>query len=481
MVQANEGILVTNPTGDPLYLETLQPGPWFTVFGVILVIMTLLMVGDLVLTAAAAPAVISRKQLVVLVSATLVAGLMAPLWLFRSTLQKPIPIVWLSLCIIIPIGLIGYGVARYSAFMQGRTIWRDFRYNLLLLSLVVLVYLLVSWTLIQAYRAPTIILVFIPAAAVVTHSLMNSAYRLVDPLFYRLHTRQLRADIRQLLRHANDGKQVEDTLGEALQALCTSVEATFGMIFIFEGQSVHMAAAYHRHNGLANLQQEDLTADDVEKITPGRFPPPLDEATLLIPLYAESEQVGALVLGRPVNGVQYAPEDVDDLLDRSDQLSDVIYIAQLKANYMKRIVELTETQQRPAGKPAMTIPVGVVESALRNLYDFSFLADTPLAQLEIVRVRLPAGESTHLDRGKIVHNILIEALEKLCPQKKIPGDPPPREWHPYLILRDAYLEEKPNRDIMSKLYISEGSFNRTRRSAIRAVTRVLGEMEIAFL
>jgi len=44
-------------------------------------------------------------------------------------------------------------------------------------------------------------------------------------------------------------------------------------------------------------------------------------------------------------------------------------------------------------------------------------------------------------------------------------------------LHGAYLEDKLNRDILSHLYISEGTFNRTRRSAIHSVTRMLKEME----
>lgn len=56
-------------------------------------------------------------------------------------------------------------------------------------------------------------------------------------------------------------------------------------------------------------------------------------------------------------------------------------------------------------------------------------------------------------------------------------NPPPREWYPYIILHGAYIDDKPNREIMSQLYISEGTFNRTRRSAMRTVTRVLEEME----
>jgi hypothetical protein len=34
-----------------------------------------------------------------------------------------------------------------------------------------------------------------------------------------------------------------------------------------------------------------------------------------------------------------------------------------------------------------------------------------------------------------------------------------------------------NRDIMSRLYISEGTFNRTRRRAVRGVARALQEVE----
>jgi len=47
--------------------------------------------------------------------------------------------------------------------------------------------------------------------------------------------------------------------------------------------------------------------------------------------------------------------------------------------------------------------------------------------------------------------MLIDAIESLRPA----GDPPkgvlPRDWRAYTILRDAYIEDVPNRDIMSKL------------------------------
>ena len=120
-----------------------------------------------------------------------------------------------------------------------------------------------------------------------------------------------------------------------------------------------------------------------------------------------------------------------------------------------------------------------MENALRNLWDYSYLGACSLAELSLVHSHLPQGPVTHLDRGKGVHVALKDAIEKLHPAGENPRDPPPREWYAYLILFGAYLEDRLNRDIMAQLYISEGTFNRTRRSAIRSVTRVLEEMEAA--
>ena len=86
-----------------------------------------------------------------------------------------------------------------------------------------------------------------------------------------------------------------------------------------------------------------------------------------------------------------------------------------------------------------------------------------------------------LDKGKVVYEVIEEVVNKLRPEVEYPGDPAPREWHQFLILYGAYFENKLNRDIMSQLYISEGTFNRTRRSAIRTVSRALVEMETAQL
>jgi hypothetical protein len=73
--------------------------------------------------------------------------------------------------------------------------------------------------------------------------------------------------------------------------------------------------------------------------------------------------------------------------------------------------------------------------------------------------------------------MVLEALERMRPNPEFPSEPYPREWYPYVILHDAYVDEIQNRDIMNKLYISEGTFNRTRRTAITSLARTLAEME----
>ncbi len=125
----------------------------------------------------------------------------------------------------------------------------------------------------------------------------------------------------------------------------------------------------------------------------------------------------------------------------------------------------------------------LVEDALRRLYDWLYLGEHELTNLRSVRARLTRGEGTPITcvvRGKAVSEVLSEAVEQLRPNGVIPERTrvPGREWHPYLILHSAYVEGASNRDIMSRLQISEGTFNRTRRRALQAVARFIQDMEV---
>jgi GAF domain-containing protein len=479
IAQADGSLLFTEQESSPLYLNSLEAGIWFPAFAAALLILTWSSLLNLFRSAQGALAPLPRKQLMLLTYATLVAGLIAPVAMVGSILGWRIPMLVMSLLLIIPVSIMGYGVARYSAAAAGRTIQRDFVYSLVLLALVTLIYLAASLLLVRVYGAPGVIVVFASMLAVVTHSLMSTAYGLLDWLFYRRETRQLRSDLRQLIRLAGEGEALEESLGRALAALCSTVSATYGLLLTFEDQAVRLLAAYRWSGGEVTLPSPHFAADDFVHLEPGQLPAPLNEAALLAPIYNEASQFGALLLGRPTNGIRYREDEVERIMSMADRIGDAIHFAQSQSLYLSQIARLAQAKPIAPAEHQPMVSVEAVETALRNLYDYAFLGDTPLGELKLVSNRLAQGQATTLDRGKTVHEVLLEVVNMLRPTVPISRDPPPREWYPYLILRDAYLEEKSNRDIMLNLYISEGTFNRTRRAAVRSVARTLGEMEAA--
>lgn len=478
VVQANTPLLLSaSPVGDSLYLSTLKAGPlypFFLTLGLLYIVMSLV---NLLRSAQAAPANMPRKQLLILAAATLIAGLTAPLSIVGSALGLHVPMVTVSLLLGFAVVLIGYGVAHYSALVDGRTIRHDFYYNVIAIGLVTGLYLLVTWISVQFFNVPAVVYVFVVLLVVVTHSLVDVARCNLDAFYYRRDIRQMQANLHKLASLAGEQDGLDENLAMTLDSLCTSVRAIFGLILLFEDGNVQLAAAYRWHQSNLQLSPQDLAADDVLHLEPGQFSPPLTEAALLIPLYADTEQFGALVLGRPVNGVSYSQADVDLLLYPSDRLADAIWDARRKAEYMAQIAQGIKTSRPKTAKHPDQISIKAVEDALRHMADYAYLGDHALTQFKLVKSRVAVEPVTHLDLGKATYNVLAEAIEKLRPDEALPGDPPPREWYPYLILHDAYLEDIPNRDIMSRLYISEGTFNRTRRAALRAVTRALEEME----
>jgi hypothetical protein len=476
-LQAFTQILFSVEGGDPLYLNSLRAGPLYSIFGIALIALTAMSVVNLVRSARVAPTETTRRQLETLTSATVVAGLVGPMSLIASGLNLfPVPMVAMSIVLAVFVGMVGYGVARYSALVEGRTIRRDFIYNLAMIASITTVYLLAARGLVLSYEAPRVIMLFIPILAIFTHSAMTLAPRLLDRFFYQRETRRLRSNLRQLSRLAGEGEALKENLDATLNALCASVRATYGLIFTFDGDQARSLSDFKWRGLPIEIPARTLFADDATQLNAGHFHAPLNEAALLVPLYAEAEQVGALLLGQPANGVHYADEDLERVLHPADRIADALYYARRKTEYLSRLTEVAEEHRAEARRELPSINVESVESAMRNLYDYTYLADSALAQLELVQKKL-AGNRTHLERGKIVQAVLLETLEEMRPSKEVPRDPPPREWYPYLILRDAYLNEVSNRDIMLKLYISEGTFNRTRRAAVRSLARALTEME----
>ncbi len=119
----------------------------------------------------------------------------------------------------------------------------------------------------------------------------------------------------------------------------------------------------------------------------------------------------------------------------------------------------------------------LVEDALRNLPSYPYLGEHPLAGLGIVDSYMVHNGSpvTYLDKGRALREAILTALNELKPagERSVV-----KEWHPYIILYDEYVEGKKTAEIMSELFMSEGTVYRARRESIEAVARVLMEMEV---
>ncbi|PWB69468.1 MAG: hypothetical protein C3F07_19720 [Anaerolineales bacterium] len=476
-VMANTNLMFTEGVGDPLYLNTLQQGKLFSVFMGLLFLFTIMSLINLLRSAKIAPSMMPRRQLYILAAATLTAGLSAPISVISYALDIPLPRVLLSILLGMAVLLMGYGVARYSALVERRVLGRDITYNGIAILLVALLYLVVGWVSVLIYGVPAAALVFIVVLAIFTHSLIDLGRQALDLIFLHRETRELRIRLRKLAAFAREPQALKENLSSTFQSLCASVRAAYGLILVFELDSTSELVSYRWSRENAPLPSTRLMFDDLVQPERGQLDPPLEDAALLIPLYDGGGQIGVLILGQPDNGLRYSQHDIDNLLELSDQVSNVLHVIQHETEFLSRLSELAQTQQPTLDTGIELIPTRAVEDALRNMHDYSYLGDSPLANLEQVKHQLSAGALTHLDLGREVHNLLLTALEKLRPAGDTPKEPIPREWFAYIILHDAYAKETQNRDIMSRLYISEGTFNRTRRAAIRSLAKALAEME----
>jgi hypothetical protein len=477
MGQRYTGLVYLTTSGDPLYLSALVPGPLYPLYMFGLLVFTCLGLINLIRSARAAPTVIQRKQLNLMVAATVIAGLAGPISFISYRLNFSLPRVVITLLLGSAVFMIGYGVARYSALIEGRVIGRDFLYNGLVILLIATVYLFVVWSSVVIYGVPVVAVAIVVILAVLSHSMVDVGRRLFDFLFYNRETRELRAQLRHLAQRAYKAESLSENLSSALETLCRFVHATYGLIILFKDEDLQIAASYGWRHSIPDLQRNALVSDDVMYLQPKQFAAPLEEATLLIPLYAGEVQQGVLLLGPPENALTYGKSDVERLLEAGDRLADLIRDAQRESEHLAQLTQVVQISPQKLNMEG-EIPARSVEEALRNLYDYAYLADSALAKLKRVQTSISNSGNTHLDRGKLVYQTILEALEKLRPPGELPREPIPRQWYPYLILYNAYLENKPNNEIMSRLYISEGTFNRTRRSAIRSLARVLSEMEV---
>ncbi len=399
---------------------------------------------------------------------------------------------------------VGYLVARHNARVQGVNVQRDLLYVVLVVGAFTVFYVVVAQILyVGGHIFSPLTLILIILVAISSLMLYDGLRTAADRLFYREQFRQLRANLRALAREASIGQALPDRLQAILSTLCRLYTIRSGFIALREGDAFVCQATEMAVPVGEALAAPVLTVPEIIDLPrPGVDAP--QGMALLVPLYDGDDQIGALLLGAKESGRPYGEDEGMLFEDLADQLVAVIQSTHLQEENARVISEMVsqfrerehvlqrQMEQILAGPDEGTGPAGeelgdgrfgpLVEDALRRLHDFSYLGEHTLAQLKVVGWELERQEHdfvTHLDRGKAVSEVLVRAVGKLRPGGPEPGrhSVPAREWQQYVILHDSYVLGELNRDIMSRLYVSEGTFNRTRRRAIRAVARALQEME----
>ncbi|MBT5335200.1 MAG: hypothetical protein HOL47_00995 [Chloroflexi bacterium] len=477
IAQYNATILVSVESGDPLYLSTIVPGPLYALFLSLLLLFLGLSIYNLARSAKVAQTTFHKKQLEILIYSTIAAGLTGPLSLLGSGLGIQVPIVFITGLLGISMIQIGYSVAAYSAMGDARTIRRDFFYNFFTVGVAVILYASITKVIDIIFEIPSFSYILVIILAILSHSFADASRHYLDSLFYRSEVQQVRKSLRDLTRSAGE-PEADKALSVALDSISASAKATFGLLLMFEGGEVKIIDQYQIEIDEDNLllSVDDFLADDLVLLEMNHFKQPLEDAVLILPLYHEMNQIGVLVLGRPVNASQFSGLDIERLLYPVDRLADLMWGYQKEFDYINQMKKLSETS-RPRKLPAIeVIKASQIEDILRKLYDYSYLGNHELSKLQMIEDNIKGTDKTHIDRGKALNQVLLMLIDKLKPESDPPRDPPPREWHSYTVLYQAYVEEVQNRDIVSKLYISEGTFNRTRRVAISSVTQMLAEL-----
>ena len=284
---------------------------------------TIMSLVNLQRSARVAAVLMQRKQLNILAIATLIAGLTGPVALLSAAFGIPFPRVTLSFFLGSGVILLGIGVARYSAISEGRTMRRDFAYNAIAMGLITGFYLLVTWISAQIFNVPGEVYIFVVLLAIITHSLIDISRHTLDYFFYGKDRRLIRFNLRSITKSVGE-QDLESRLILILEAMCSSVRATYGFIILFEEYKLRQIATYHWRRRQLPLSIGDLRMDDVQHLEPDSYPAPLDDAALLIPLYSNSVQIGAIIFGRPVNGINFSNADFSDC--RSSSVSSSIRI-----------------------------------------------------------------------------------------------------------------------------------------------------------
>lgn len=389
-------------------------------------------------------------------------------------LSPPMPRIIQDLMVFSGVFAIGVSVARHQSLVERRTTLQDFPLTGLSLLVITSAYILTS----LRFGFPLQLAGVFAAFVVLTHAL----YDLVREFLERLRIRNegvLRKKLRQLENEVSSGHILRLRLQEGLNLLCSTLNASSGFIAIKRGGDFVVTASRQSVEVERRFPASAVSYEDVSNAQNDQLP----NIAWFAPSFDGQTQIAVLGISKPANKLDYSRGDLDLLSEVADQVGTIVSLSNLQPQSSRNSTQ-SEFDENEANLVASEMLgamefnpdedfIKIVEDGLRHLSDYIALGQSPLAD----RLEVKAG--SHIERGRDLQKTLIESIELLRPAEKRPPEPLPRVWYNHAVLHDAYVEGVPNREIMARLYISEGTFNRTRRNAIRGLARLLMEKQPA--
>ncbi len=404
----------------------------------------------------------------VLAAGAVVYGALSIVW------PQRLPRLPQDLMLIGAVVLFGAAVARYQVFVERRTVMRDLPVSLLMMTGIVGVYAVLASRLSQS----VLVLAGITALAIITHGAHEMVHETLERIFNRRLSEQWRR-LRRVARQPHAEADLAGRLQAGLETLAQTLGARRGFVALREGEGYMVKASLHSLEVGTTLGLAEATLTDVSE-PQGALAAQVNQ---LAPVSAGEDQVGVIGVGPRTSQAEYAEADLDLLMDVADwagrlvaaareqaaRRSDLLDLAQSLETGEANLKEHTQDLQTTLEAQPDRQFARQVEQGLKHLADYAELGQSPLVEA------LGITGTTHIERGKALREHLVRAVESLRPGGAAPRPPTPPEWFAHAILHDAYVEDVPNRDIMSRLYISEGDFNRRRRRALQAVARAVYE------
>lgn len=357
----------------------------------------------------------------------------------------------------------GIAVARHQSMLERRTILQELPTTALFVFLAAATYGAMGW----AAGLP-----FSAMGNVVTVIVCSFGfYDFVREALDRRRNRD-KEEFRRKLRAVDNTS--EDKLGKMLQdgldLLCETLHAASGIVAVqARGKARILAGRNSVEVGSEFVW--DVEEDEGQYRAERKIP----NIQWVSSIFEGQQQIALVGIGASQDKMEYSSGDMELLGEFAHHVGTLVLLGNLAAgeqvstpteeNQGGQINSAAENMIRALTNIQETELIPLVEDALRKFPNVLVLGQSALVKA------IGIESDSQIARGKQLQEVLRQAVDALRPGPLRPVDVIPRAWYAYIILHDAYLEGVRNRDVMARLYISEGTFNRTRRIALRGAAR----------